>query len=237
MTLNEIRTSGFWIVCANSATCKFIHYCVVCRSLRGKLGEQKVAELSFDRLQEEPPFTYCGDDLLGPFVIWSKREDLKRYGVMFTCLCSRAVHIEVAHSLDIDSFLLTLQRFIGRRGNIRQMRSVNGSNFVGAVKELWKSFQDINHSRINEYLQMHGADWITWINNPPTTSHMEGIWERQIRTARTWETHGKSLDEESLHMLLVEVEAIVNSRPMITETISDVKSDIPLSTANLPTMK
>ena len=73
MTLNEIRTSGFWIVCANSATRKFIHYCVVCRSLRVKLGEQKMAELPFDRL------TYCGVDLFGPFVIYTKRKELKRY--------------------------------------------------------------------------------------------------------------------------------------------------------------
>ena len=72
MTLNENRTSGFWIVCADSATHKFIHYCVVCRSLRGKHGEQKMAELPFDRLQEELPFTYCGVDLFGPFVICNK---------------------------------------------------------------------------------------------------------------------------------------------------------------------
>ena len=41
MSLNEIQTSGFWIVYANSATRKFIDYSVVCRSLREKLGEQK----------------------------------------------------------------------------------------------------------------------------------------------------------------------------------------------------
>ena len=179
----------------------------------------KNGELPFDRLQEESPFTYCGVNLFGPFVICSKRKELKRYGVMFTCLCSRAIHIEVAHSLDTDSFLLTLRRFIGRRGNIRQMKSDNGSNFVGAVKELRKSFQDMNHSRINEYLRTHGADWIIWINNPPTASHMGGVWERQIRTASgirnaLVKTHGKSLDNESLHTLLVKVEAIVNSRSM-----------------------
>ena len=152
MALNEIQTSGFWIVCANSATHKFIHYCVVCRSLRGKLGEQKMAELPF-----EPPFTYWGVDLFGPFVICSKRKELRRYGVIFTCLCSRTILTEVVHSLDTDSFLLTLRRFIGRRGNIWQMRSDNGSNFVGAVKELRKSFHDMNHSRINEYLQMQNC--------------------------------------------------------------------------------
>ena len=64
------------------------------------------------------------------------------------------------------------------------MRSDNRGDFVGAVKELQKSFQDMNHSRINKHLQMHGADWITWINNPPMESHMGGVWERKIRTTR-----------------------------------------------------
>ena len=100
----------------------------------------------------------------------------------------------------------------------------------------------MNHNGINEYLQPHGADWIDWINNPPTASHMGGVWERQIRTARgilnaLIKTHGKRLDEESLHTLLVEEEAIVNSRPMATETISKVKSDVPLLPANLLIMK
>ena len=89
---------------------------------------------------------------------------------------------------------------------------------------------------------MHWADWITWINNPPTAIYVGGVWERQIRTARGTlnalvKTHGKSLENKSLHTLLVEVEAIVNSRPLTTEIISEVKSDIPLSLANLLIMK
>ena len=79
--------------------------------------------------------------------------------------------------------------------------------------------------------------------NTPTASRMGKIWERQIRIARgilntLIKTHGKSLEDESLHTLLVEVEPTVNSRAMKTETISDVKSDISLSaSANLLTMK
>ena len=122
------------------------------------------------------------------------------------------------------------------------MTSDNGSNFIGADKELQKSFQNMNHSRISKYLQMHGADWIIWINNSLTASHMGGAWERQIRTARgileaLVKTNGKILYNESLHTLLVEVEAIVNSRPVTTKTINDAKSGIPLSPANLLTMK
>ena len=90
--------------------------------------QKKMAELS--------PFTYCGVDLFGPFVIRSKRKELKRYGFMFTCPCRRAVHIENTYSLDKSSFLMTLQSLVGRRGGIVLMRSDSISNFAEAVKEL-----------------------------------------------------------------------------------------------------
>ena len=74
----------------------------------------------------------------------------------------------------------------------------------------------MDHNQISQNLQRRGADWITWIRNPPTASHMGGVWERQIRTARSilnalLKTHGRSLNDEALHTLLIEVEAIVNS--------------------------
>ena len=68
---------------------------------------------------------------------------------------------------------------------------------------------------------MNGADWIAWINSPPMASHMGVVWERQIKTAignlnALVKTHEKSLNDQSLHMLLAEVEAIVNSKLMTT---------------------
>ena len=200
-----------------------------------------MSELPSDRLQESPPFQYCGVDLFGPFTIQKYKKELKRYGVMFTCLCIRAIHIKVAQSLETDSFILLI-RFIGRRGNMCLMRSDNGTNFVGAIKELRKAFQEMDHNQLSQYLQRHEANWITWIRKPPTATHMSGVWERQIRTARSilnvlLKSHGRSLNDEALHTLLIEVEAIVNSRPMTTETINNVQSHVPLSPSNLLTMK
>ena len=70
---------------------------------------------------------------------------------------------------------------------------------------------------------------------------MGGVWERQIRTARSilnalLKTH-RNLNDEALHTLLIEVEAIVNSQPITTETINDVQSHVPLSPSNLLMMK
>ena len=87
---------------------------------------------------------------------------------MFTCLTTRAIHLEVAHSLDTDSFIQALQRFIARRGEPAEIRSDNGSNFVGARKELSDALVEWNKGKIEDYLtQKH----IRWIFNTPAASH------------------------------------------------------------------
>lgn len=144
--------------------------------------------------------------------------------------------------METDSFIMSLRRFIARRGNIRTIRSDNGSNFVGAEKELNKAFMEMNHDQISNFLQNLGTDWCIWKRNPPYGSHFGGVWERQIRTARAilsslLATHGQSLNPEALQTLMTEVEAIVNSRPLTVETIGDGTSEAAISPSNLLTMK
>ena len=143
-----------------------------------------------------------------------------RYDAIFTCLASRAIHLENVNSMDIDSFIMCLKRFIGCHGNVRMLRSDNGSNFIGAEKELSEDFLDMDQNKIRRFLQNLGSDWIIWKKNPPAGSHFGGVWEHQIRSARAvlgslLKTHGSSLNAEALNSLVIEVEAIVNSRPLI----------------------
>ena len=95
-----------------------------------------MADLPQEKSTEAVPFTYCGADMFGPLIIKERRSELKRYGALFTCFSSRAVHIEVTNSLDADSFILALRRFMARRGTVRSIWSDNGTNFVGARNEL-----------------------------------------------------------------------------------------------------
>ena len=232
---------GFWIVSASSAIRSLILRCVVCRKLRGKLGEQKMSDIPKERISNDPPFTHCGVDMFRTFAIKQRRSELKRYGTFFTCMTSRAVHIEVTHSLDADSFIqVPLRHFIARCGSIRTLWSDNGTNFVGAEKELWKACFEQN-PKVKDFLGSKGADWIVWKKNPPNASHFDGIWERQIRSARATlngllNNHGKSLDTESLQNSMVECEAIINSRPLTVDRISDVNSPARLAPANILTM-
>ena len=56
------------------------------------------------------------------------------------CLTTRAVHLQVAHSLTNDSFLLAFQRFAICYPQVREMLRDNGTNFVGADRQLKKEF-------------------------------------------------------------------------------------------------
>ena len=157
---------------------------------------------------------------------------------MFTCLVSRAVHIEVVGAMETDSFIMALQRMISRRGNIRSMRSDNGANFLGTEIELKRAFQEMNHTKIKQ----NGADWLVWTRNTPTASHMGGIWEQQIKSARNilsslLKTHGTSLNGEALTTLMTEVKAILNSQPQTTELLSDGNSLNLICPSNILTMK
>ena len=66
---------------------------------------------------DEPPFTRVGVDYFGPIEVKRGRCMIKRYGVLFTCFATRAIHIEKADSLDTDSCINALRRFIARRGH------------------------------------------------------------------------------------------------------------------------
>ena len=102
-TLNEARRSGYWIITANSIVRRLIFKCVSCRKLRGLVMEQKMANLPAERVIEAPPFTHVGMDMYGHFTIKLGRKEVKRYGCIFTCLASRAVHLEVTTTMNTDS--------------------------------------------------------------------------------------------------------------------------------------
>ena len=111
-----------------------------CRKLRGGPQEQKLANLPDDHLEPALPFTFCAVDYLGPSHIKEGRCEVKRYGVVFTCLVSSAVHLEVTSSLSTDSFLNAYHRFAGDQG----------TNFVGARNELRQALSMLEHEKIRQ---------------------------------------------------------------------------------------
>jgi len=229
-TLAALR-ERYWIIKARVAIHAELKNCCACRRQAVKPSQQKMADLPSDRVTAgKPPFTYVGIDYFGPFAAKQGRSVVKRYGCLFTCLTVRAVHVEVAHSLDTDTFINALQRFICRRGRPEVIRSDNGTNFVGAERELREALKKLNQTRISEFLRQRE---ICWKFNPPAASHMGGVWERMIRSVRKILSSimkEQTLCDEVLMTLLCQVEATINSRPITA--VSDDPNDLQPLTPN-----
>ena len=121
---------------------------------------QEMAELPKIRLTPyEPPFTYSGVDYFGPFYVKRGRGTVaeKRWRDIFVCMNSRAIHLEVARSLETDDFILVLMRFLNRRGHVKELRSDNGSNFVEVDREIKKGIEQIDKEKVGKELQQRGC--------------------------------------------------------------------------------
>jgi len=165
----------YWIVKGSASTRKAINQCLVCRRRSAPPLHQKMAVLPESRLRSyEPVFSATEVDYFGPFLVTRGRSLEKRYGCLFSCLTTRAVHLEVAIDLSADSFIQVFRRFLARRGQPREIISDNGTNFVGTEKILRCELNQLNSSQLDSFFSQEG---ITWRFNPPTASLLGGVWK------------------------------------------------------------
>ena len=127
-------------------------------------------------------FAHCGVDFASPFVIkLTRKVTAKRYLCLFTCASTRAVHLEIAYSLDTASFLNAFARIVARRGKPEVMISDNGTNFTSAERELRDLVSTLDQTQIKEQV---AHDGIQWRFNSPGGSHHGGIFEALIKSAK-----------------------------------------------------
>lgn len=190
-----------------------------------------MAPLPYFRLASfERPFTFVGIDFFGPYLVVIGRRNEKRWGVVFTCLTVRAVHIEVSHSLDTSSCSMCIANFIHRRGMPKEIFTDNGTNFKGAAKVLKEEQKQLNLQQIaNKF------DEIKWSFNPPAAPHMGGAWERMVKSIKSVLkiTYANfKFNDESFRNALWEAEFIINSRPLTFVSL-ETEDDEPLTPNHL----
>ncbi|TKS64954.1 hypothetical protein D9C73_027746 [Collichthys lucidus] len=240
-TEGALRTAGVWIVGGRKLISSILFKCVTCRKLRGRIEVQKMSDLLADRLATDPPFTHVGLDVFGPWTVTTRRTrggaaESKRWAVIFACLSTRAMHLEVIESMSTSSFINAMRRFLSIRGPVKHLRSDRGTNFIGACRELQINTDD---PEIKNYLQEQGC---TWTFNAPHSSHMGGAWERLIGVARRIldgllaKDGATRLSHEVLTTLMAEVMAIMNARLLIPVSNDAGVPEI-LSPATLLTQK
>ena len=131
-----------------------------------------MSELPKERLDAyKKPFYNTGIDFFDPIIVKMSKKTranqakAKRYGVIFTCMKTRAIHLEIARDLTTDSFILALRRFIACRGNVKCIQSNNGTNFEGAQQELQDAIVETNIPKAASKLVMKYVN-VTWTFYP-----------------------------------------------------------------------
>ncbi|XP_063371441.1 uncharacterized protein LOC134659686 isoform X1 [Cydia amplana] len=211
--INELK-QRYYIIGLRGSIRYIVNKCQWCRTYKGSTLKVPVGDLPPERLEaNQPPFTAAAVDLFGPMHITIGRRREKRWGVLYTCLTTRAVHLELAASLSASSMILSLRRMIARRGTPTVLYSDNATNFCGAERELAeaiKTLPDILKPFLTERA-------IKWKKIPPGNPSAGGAWERlvgSVKTALKVVLKERAPHEEVLHTLLLESEHIVNSRPL-----------------------
>lgn len=218
----ELRRK-FWILRGREAIKRHQHHCLDCNKWRGKPKIPRMSDLPTSSLRLcRPPFYSTGVDCFGPLLVKVGRRTEKRWGVVYKCLTTRAVHLDLLDHMDGDSFLLSLRRFIARRGKPYEILSDQGTNFRGGCKELEDTFSHMQTS-IRDQL---AKEQIRFKFNPPSAPHFGGSWEREVRSVKTAlriTLGAQTVTEEVLRTILIEVEGILNSRPLgyVSSDIAD----------------
>ena len=150
-------------------------HCLRCREFQAVSMQLIMSDLPMERLAYQyPPFTKTGVDYFGPFYVTLRRTTEKTWGFLFTYLTTRAVHVEIVLSMDMSSFIMVVERFVSRRGTPAMIWSDNGTNFIGAEKELRESIEKWNVVNFAAELAHKG---IKWRFNTPSAPHQGGVWD------------------------------------------------------------
>ncbi|XP_053691407.1 uncharacterized protein LOC128739932 [Sabethes cyaneus] len=211
--VNEMR-QRFYVSDMRTSFKRIRKVCQYCKVYKAGPSVPKMAPLPSARTTAYVrPFSYVGLDYFGPVLIKQARSEVKRWVALFTCLTIRAIHLEVVYNLSTESCKMAIRRFVARRGAPIEIFSDQGTNFVGASKQLKQELQQINNNLAATFTN----ETTHWRFNPPSAPHMGGCWERMVRSVKyalSAMSIIKKPNDETFLTLLVEAESLVNSRPL-----------------------
>ncbi|XP_078051845.1 uncharacterized protein LOC144477992, partial [Augochlora pura] len=221
-TLNAVR-QRYWPIDARNNIKKIIHKCIHCYRTNPKTLSYIMGNLPKSRVSPARPFANVGIDYCGPFFVKEKKfrnkTKLKAYVAVFVCFATKAVHLELVSDLTSESCLGAIKRCFARRGKAQNIFSDNGTNFVGVKNELIKIRAFLNSDdykdKMNQFLTENNTNWHF---SPPRSPHFGGLWEAAVKSFKRhlFKTVGDAVfTYEQFYTLITEIEAILNSRPII----------------------
>ena len=217
-SLVELRKE-YWVLQGRSAVRKVVRECLTC--IRWEGGPFKTPDFAplpgfVVSLGDKTPFAFTGLDYLGPILVKENAVVVKVWGCLFTCLKVRAVHLEIVETMSAESFLLSMRRFIGRRGKPRMIVCDNAGQFKLGCEVIGKVWNNVwRDEEVQSYVATEGIEW-KWVTE--YSPWKGGFYERLVGIAKRGckKALGKCMvSKEQLATLMVEIEAIMNSRPLL----------------------
>ena len=214
-TAAKVRRN-YWIIRGHDLAKSVKYKCVFCKKMQCKAETQVMAELPKQRVAPHtPPFHFTSCDYFGPYQVKiGRNKTTKHYGVIFTCLNTRAVHVDLAVDCSTMDFLQVLRRFFALRGYPKRIISDNGTQLVGAVAELRKMIRGWDVTKLRDFSAERGIEW-NFIT--PGAPHQNGCVESLVKSVKIAlkKAIGDSLLTPSeLYTCLLEVANLVNQRPI-----------------------
>lgn len=210
----------FWPLAGRNLAKYIVRKCVTCFRNSPKFINPIMGNLPKTRVAQNFPFFTTGVDYAGPFYMKNHKgrgaKLSKCYVSVFICFSTKALHLELVTDLTTETFILALRRFASRRGKPNDIYSDNGRNFLGArseLKDLGKYLLSNKQHLINAYEQEN----IRWHFIPANSPHFGGLWEAGVKSFKYHlkRTVGNAnLTFEELYSVIVQIEAILNSRPL-----------------------
>ena len=215
-TVSKIR-KRFWIPKIHNMIKSIRYNCVTCKKLDNKPNQQIMGQLPHERLKPSPPWHNTAIDLFGPFKIRDevkKRSTGKCYGVLFNCMSTRAVHVDLAPDYSSEKFLLVLRRFVAVRGYPAKLYSDNGPQLVAANHELQQMTKSWNWKDLQEFGLTEGLQWEFTTADAPWQNGVSESLIKSIKKAITIVIGQNVMTFSELQTVCFEAANLVNERPI-----------------------
>ena len=207
-----------------------VRACVICKRHIHNNSYQLQGQLPPERVNPGSVFEKVGIDYAGPVNIkygyTRKPVIVKAYVCLFVSLSVKAVHLEIVSDLTSEAFIAALRRFISRRGHPCLLWSDNGTNFVGANRQLKELFRFIRSKSTEKAVsEFCTSKSIEWRFIPERSPHFGGLWEAAVKQMkfhlRRVVSPEVKLTFEEMSTVLCQIEACLNSRPLCTLATCD----------------
>lgn len=228
MILEAVREKG-WLIHGREAVRRISRKCNTCKILRATPVQPRMGDLPLCRTDNKAyPFEHCGVDCFSQLYVTVGRARVPRYGLIFVCMTTRAIHLEPLEDMSSKACLSGIQIFASIYGPPKHFYSDNGTNFVG----LSRIFNNIVSHLAPDLADKIG---VTWHFNPPYTPHFGGAWERMIQSTKKmlqfFEYEQRISTDYDLRNLLAQISSRINDRPLTPLPVAP-NEELPLSPKN-----